>query len=162
MGAYASLQGWDGLYRFAWAHGARAIYQKLGAFGFDIAGDPMAQASDRIAMMMFRTGNVKRSKETFVYQVTPELFERENGNTRPEEFSKLGLISAIASAVEGKRELRAGEIPVPAAEAHNPGTCVDGETRRRFSRLLKEGVAESSTGEILLDSGRTLFCVNTP
>ena len=162
MGAYASLQGWDGLYRFAWAHGARAIYQKLGAFGFDIAGDPMAQAADRIAMMMFRTGNVKRSKETFVYQVSPKLFEQENGNTRPEEFSKLGLISAIASAVEGARELRPGEIPVPATEAKNPGNCADGETRRRFRKLQKEGVAESSTGEILLDSGRTLFCVNTP
>ena len=72
------------------------------------------------------------------------------------------MISAIASAVEGARELRPGEIPVPATEAKNPGNCADGETRRRFRKLQKEGVAESSTGEILLDSGRTLFCVNTP
>ena len=161
MGAYASLQGWDGLYRFAWAHGARAIHQNLGSFGFDIAGDPMAQAADRIAMMMFRTGNVKRAPETFVYQVSTELFNRKDGNTFPEDFSRLGLISAVASAVEGKHKLRPGEIPV-VAENRDVAEAVSAEAKERLRKLKEEGVAESSTGEIRLDSGRMRFSVNTP
>jgi hypothetical protein len=156
MGAYASLQNWDGLFRFAWAHGSRAIYSKLGAFGFDIAGDPLAQLSDRIAMKLFVEGNVKPSEMTYVYQVSPDNFH-DNDNKYPEPFQMLGLITGIASGVTQQ-----SGIPVTASEAMRPEKFLTGRYAQLWKFLQKDGIATSSTGQIKLDAKNGTLQVTTP
>ena len=161
IGAYASLQNWDGLYRFSWAQGARAVYNKLGAFGFDIAGDPLAQLSDRIAMMMFRAGRVRPSETNFVCTVSPELFSGKEKDAYPEAFQKLGLIAGISSAVE-KRPVRNGGKTVSLKETAQPERFADPRTAALWKKLRDTGTAESSTGELRLDQQADTFTVATP
>lgn len=54
-GALAALQGWDGLWRFAWSHGREGIVapEKCMLSYFNMAGDPLGLASERASMCLF-------------------------------------------------------------------------------------------------------------
>ena len=53
-GSLASLQDWDGLWRFAWSHGRRGIAEpEKPHHYFDVSGDPLALAAERAALCLF-------------------------------------------------------------------------------------------------------------
>jgi len=53
-GALAALQDWDGLWRFAYSHSDDGMRDGKGFPGyFDMAGDPLGQASDRACICLF-------------------------------------------------------------------------------------------------------------
>ena len=60
VGSMASLQDWDGLWRFAYSH-TRVGLEDLDVFGltyFDLARDPLMQASERAAICLFLRGDI--------------------------------------------------------------------------------------------------------
>lgn len=69
MGAYASLQGFDGLYRFSWAHSAEVATRSTPIEGFDTAQDPITHLSEHIIGMLWRRGDLPAFSEEAVYQV---------------------------------------------------------------------------------------------
>lgn len=53
-GAMSALQDWDGLWRFAYSHALDGLRSRQGFPGyFDIASDPLGQASDRASVCLF-------------------------------------------------------------------------------------------------------------
>lgn len=59
-GAMAALQGWDGLWRFAYSHSRGDLSGDQGAPGyFDMATDPLGQASDRASVCLFLRGDLE-------------------------------------------------------------------------------------------------------
>ena len=53
-GALAAMQDWDGLWRFAYSHGIHNVHDGDWAPGtFDLATDPLSQASDRASICLF-------------------------------------------------------------------------------------------------------------
>jgi len=58
-GAMGALQDWDGLWRFAYAHGLDAMRDRTGHPGyFDVASDPLGLAGDRASLCLFLRGDL--------------------------------------------------------------------------------------------------------
>ena len=63
-GALGALQGWNGIWRFAWSHGRRGIERPGRRLGcFDVNDDPIAYASERAAICLFLRGDVAELAE---------------------------------------------------------------------------------------------------
>lgn len=71
MGAWASLQGWDAVFRFAWAHGREALLKPRETAGqcFDISTDPAMQVGDRTAIALFLRGDMRPLKRRIAYHL---------------------------------------------------------------------------------------------
>ena len=73
-GAMAALQGWDGLWRFAYAHSREGLGNRdiRGQSYFDLASDPLAQASERACLCLFMRGDLEPLSKGIALLVTPE------------------------------------------------------------------------------------------
>ncbi|MGN0855671.1 MAG: hypothetical protein ACI4R9_09170 [Kiritimatiellia bacterium] len=103
MGAYASLQDWDAIYRFAWSHARSALFGQHHVSGFDIVRDPVGQLTERQIVLLYGRGDVSPAKETYGYGVTrAEAMGRGLGDMWanglfPHSFTQLGYTSKIGS-----------------------------------------------------------------
>lgn len=73
-GAMAALQGWDGLWRFAYSHGSANLGDadiRSPAY-FDLASDPLAQAGERACLCLFMRGDISSFDEGVAIWTTPE------------------------------------------------------------------------------------------
>ncbi|MCQ2389666.1 MAG: hypothetical protein MJ138_08130, partial [Kiritimatiellae bacterium] len=58
FGAGAALQDVDGIWRFAWSHGADAVLDERPANYFDVARDPLVRATERAIIALFLRGDM--------------------------------------------------------------------------------------------------------
>ena len=71
-GALASLQDWDGLWRFAYSHSSDGMRDGKGFPGyFDMAGDPLGQASDRACICLYLRGDLGPLADRIAFNVGP-------------------------------------------------------------------------------------------
>ena len=161
IGAYASLQDWDGLFRYAWSHGAGSIYKKGAPGGFDAVNDPLAQFSDRIAILMFRRGDVKKAEPRFSYLVPEKLFDTDDPLYFPQKFTNLGLIAQIGSNVADAK-LPAGVVGIEPEAASLPSRLGNRKVSSLWEECLTRKIAVSSTGELQLNANAMTFAVAAP
>ncbi len=59
-GSLAALQGWAGVWRFAWSHGVKALSspERKSMYYMDVSGDPVQLASERAAVCLFLRGDL--------------------------------------------------------------------------------------------------------
>ena len=57
-GAMGAFQGWAGIWRFAYSHGAKELTEPRTMDYFNLVGDPLNQAADRAAVMLFLRGDL--------------------------------------------------------------------------------------------------------
>lgn len=156
MGAYAALQDWDGLFRFAWSHSRDNMFKQSRISGFDIVCDPIGQLTERQVVLLFGRGDVARAKKAFAYGVTmDESTQKGLGDMWakglfPHPFTQLAYVSRVGSFVAdgGKACALAGE---------KVQTVARGKTLAKFS-----GAATSDTGEIAIDRKVGHLSVVTP
>jgi hypothetical protein len=60
-GAMGAFQGWAGIWRFAYSHGAKELTEPRTMDYFNLVGDPLNQAADRAAVMLFLRGDLSPS-----------------------------------------------------------------------------------------------------
>ncbi len=163
MGGYAALQDWDAIYRFAWAHDIRKIKGQLRMEGFDIAGDPISQLSDRITAAAFLRGDVQAAPRKYAMNISERLFNVPGalrGYSR--DFLKLGLIAQIGSTLnlpeKQGRQIRVFNFTNP-LRTDALGHQKDAE---RWKNALAEKPAVSSTEEILLDKNKRTLLIAAP
>ena len=72
-GALAARQDWSGLWRFAYSHDADGLAggAKAGPRYFDLASDPLAQASERAAICLFLRGDMEPLSAGVALWATP-------------------------------------------------------------------------------------------
>ncbi len=85
MGAYAGLQGFDGLFRFAWAHGRKYVVANEPAMGFDINQDPIGILTEYIIGMLWFRKEVPMFENEAVFVVNKELAYAARGGVAPAE-----------------------------------------------------------------------------
>ena len=72
-GAMGALQNWDGLWRFAYAHGTNAVKDRTGYPGyFDVGSDPLGQASDRASICLFLRGDLAPLDSSLALTIPPD------------------------------------------------------------------------------------------
>lgn len=64
MGAVSALQDWDAIWRFAYSHGREAVIAPRPADYFNMAQDPLRQASERTGLLLFLRGDMGVSNAT--------------------------------------------------------------------------------------------------
>ena len=104
--ATAAVQGWDGIFRFAWAHSRATINTPKAITYFDTASDPTALASERIAALMYRSGALKTSPVTVARIVPQKSLLSDFTTPLPPVFPALALVSRIGMRID------TGKLPV--------------------------------------------------
>ncbi|HEX3133179.1 MAG TPA: hypothetical protein VHX44_06300, partial [Planctomycetota bacterium] len=69
-GAMGAFQGWAGIWRFAYSHGAKEITDVHTMDYFNLVGDPLNQAADRAAVMLFLRGDLSPAPGKVAITVT--------------------------------------------------------------------------------------------
>ncbi|MBS1368339.1 MAG: hypothetical protein HPZ91_00125 [Lentisphaeria bacterium] len=144
-GAYASVQDWDALFHFAYAHGREVAFRDDYLFTqsghFDSVVDPVKSLSQRIGLALFLNGELAPSPLVFAALTTdaPSLsFSR----GYPQEFGQLGLIARVGSIVMPGGRFDAAKIPPGITGFVDSGVCfpagVTGAPVFRGTGLLKE------------------------
>ena len=156
MGAYAALQDWDGLYRFAWSHSKANLFKPSKLSGFDIVTDPVGQLTERQVVLMFGRGDVAPAKETYAYGVTRDestgrgLGDMWANGLFPHPFTQLGYTSKIGSYVAD-----GGKTPaLPCTKTWSAAT------RNEIPKF--SGKTVSDTREIEIDTKAGDMTVNSP
>ena len=169
MPAYAALQGWDILCRHG--HGPIALRygepypHKRAMLPYAIALDPVARASETLAAMLFRRGDVAPARNTIPFTVrgTEDLNEDIQA-AEPDALTTLALISRIGlQQSQGLRIPLAVNQPRSGADA---GSILDA---LKEAGLLPEGnrtdpakgIFESDTGELFLDRTASRLTLST-
>ena len=166
MGAYAGLQDWDGLNRFAWSHYLDTMAgDNPGCVPkhFDINNDPLAQLDERILWLLFVRGDVSPAttqKVAFTatrddVRALPDM----SGNF-PDAFSELGLYTAIGSLPQ--ESFIDGVTRVAPLSDTAWKDSLDPQAAAALEEFHSSGKIASSTGEIMLDVKGGAITVVTP
>lgn len=172
MGAYAGFQNWSGLYRFAYSHFNKSMFQPERCDMFDSARDPINLFADRIGALMFRRFDVTPAAGNIPFIYTADDFA--GYAVYPTDYTKLGLVTGIGSLDASRAPLgeNAPELAVTTAPAKNVegvSSIVPADrslwnnlANKGAVRLPKSGVYTSDNGQIVLDSVNGTLRVVTP
>lgn len=58
-GAVGALQGWGGIWRFAYSHSSENLFRPAPVGYFDMAADPLSQAAERASLCLFLRGDLQ-------------------------------------------------------------------------------------------------------
>ena len=135
-GAMGALQDWDGLWRFAYSHNEEGLRDRKGFPGyFDVAGDPLGQASDRASVCLFLRGDMAPLADKLALAVTPDTFMPADG--RPtgvvpkwrDAAWQTQVATAVAPAPAGVKTFNLGKElakeAAPVSLAANPAIAFD-------------------------------------
>ncbi len=75
-GALGALQGWDGIWRFAYSHSRDNMFQPSRLGYFDMATDPLSQAAERASICLFLRGDMQAAPHSVAIVMTPDDFRR--------------------------------------------------------------------------------------
>lgn len=168
-GAYGALQGWDGIWRFAYSHSREALDQTRVSSYFDLASDPAAQAADRFAVLLFRR-DAAPARHTVALRATPEAVLGTDGPAAPlDTVGRVSLLSRLGTRIGAAAD---GELTIDVLEADDPLAATDESAviaamagRGWLDGNATDagaGVYVSDTDQLRLDSGAGLFTVDTP
>ncbi|MCK6487110.1 MAG: hypothetical protein L6R48_02005 [Planctomycetes bacterium] len=153
-GALASLQDWDALWRFAYAHKDAELFAPAPMDWFNLVSDPLSQAGDRAAILLYLRRDLAPAPQRLALVLTKAQLRD------PPSRLKLGTLDWLAwttrigcAVVEDAAQAPAGAIAVPARGAGD---------RDAQLALPADGVQRSETGEVVIDSKRGVLTIDTP
>ena len=156
MGAYAALQDWDAIYRFAWSHDRGNMFGPSPSKGFDIVTDPLSQLTERQAVLLFGRRDASPAKGSAAYGVTADeafaggLGDMWSRGLFPTAFTELAYGMRIGSfAADGGRK--------PAIAVDKVYTAANKGAIPAFGRA-----GASDTGETAIDYNKGSLRVSTP
>ncbi|MBS1369917.1 MAG: hypothetical protein HPZ91_08205 [Lentisphaeria bacterium] len=181
-GAYGALQGWNGLFHFAYAHDRdRVMNPEATAGHFDSSTDVVKALSHRIGAQLFRSGRLTPSSVA-----VPVILDGGEGMHYGEEYSeeirKLGLVARVGTVV-GKEAppesaialLSLGHNFAPPPESSAlPLFEAPQNSRNLLEEMIKRGVLKKEwcdpargyfrnpEGTVVLDAGEETFRVSAP
>jgi hypothetical protein len=69
-GALGALQGWSGIWRFAYSHSHNALFTPSRINYFDLANDPLSQAAERASLCLFLRRDLKTAPHSLALVMT--------------------------------------------------------------------------------------------
>ncbi len=165
FGAYAAMQDWDAIYRFAYSHSAvNMLGDKPQIPAFDVVNDPPRLLGERIGMAFFLRGDIRAATEKFAAEIPETSWKEPFLFDYPEWFCDLMLFGQVGSLAPQKN----GTYALPAkARIFNPwqknsaekflGKLLSEKILTPREADLKNRIYRSSTGELTADFKKQTF-----
>jgi hypothetical protein len=113
-GGLGALQGWGGIWRFAYSHSRDALFNPARMDYFNMAGDPLSQAAERASICLFLRGDLQVARESVAVTMT-EADLAHPAKKIPTLAPKWNWLAW---------ETRVGTQVVPSGEASIPATAI--------------------------------------
>lgn len=164
-GAMAALQDWGGLWHFAYSHTRSNLFGSSLISYFDMAGDPLAQAADRLSLLLFLRGDMKPAPQRVALVIPETLIQSPIPG-----MSMIGLQSAAWNAQIGSVITRSpdavpeGLIGIPIEIGVDKQAIFNLLEKAGVTGLPREegGTIRSGSGELTLQPSEGLMLVDTP
>lgn len=97
FGAYAAMQDWSGVYRFAYSHSRDNMFSVDRIETFDVVNDPVRLLTERIGMAFFIRADVKVADEAFPVAVSKRPWQNYRGVYPPgaQELTLFGRTGSV-------------------------------------------------------------------
>lgn len=158
-GALAALQGWDGLWRFAYSHTAATLFEPGPIAYFDLVSDPLNQAADRLSLFLYLRGDLAVAPSRLAVELPEDSLRNP-----PPGLALSNLRAAAWRTHIGSLLLHPGES-MPSGFMNVPAAS----NREAISAALAKipppsepGVIRSETGQIWLSPGDAVLVIDTP
>ena len=141
-GALAALQGWSGLWRFAWSHDLTGVVspERKALNYFDMSGDPLGLASERASICLFLRRDLPELDRTYAVNLPRALMRTPNP-----EFGKGTSTSFTWAGWYAKLGTQLGEkAPAGTVAA---GTYPEIRTKPRGKVFADLGLAQTGDGD---------------
>src|SRR5258708_15563145 len=69
-GALGALQGWGGIWRFAYSHSSTSDFNPARITYFDLGSDPLSQAAERASLCLFLRGDLRMAPHSVALTMT--------------------------------------------------------------------------------------------
>lgn len=185
-GALGALQGWGGMWRFAYSHNRQSLFQPDKMGYFDMVSDPLSQASERATLCLYLRGDMKMAPHSFALVMTQKDLDHP-----PARIPRLAplwhwmawvtrvgtQVTDYPAALNHTRVLELGWAARSSdraeTNAHVNPYAMD---NAKLMSLLREsgilssdnptdpekGLFRSETGEITIDAPRGVLIIDTP
>lgn len=189
-GAFAALQDWSGVWRYAYAshrRDAAILFEPLPLTYFDLMCDPLNQATERAVICLYLRGDAAPAQTRVAIRASrKELLQSPRTNRLNVRLSELGWVTQIGMSVSDlagigeppqlQLPLAKGASPQPAAAALLAADPLSTRAPKLALQALRDrkllcadnatdmdrGLFVSQTGQVRLDSRAALLTVNTP
>lgn len=163
-GAFAAIQDWSGLYRFAYSGNPKNTFSPEPVGFFDIVNDPITQIAEYAAVALFIRGDLPAADHALVV-AAPEAEFLARGHERVGiKAEKLGWLFKLGSKVG------AGQVPGAIAMAPGAGSAEEALAAAKTNGWLPaanrtdlaNGVYQDTTGGVTLETGPGVLTIDTP
>lgn len=178
VAAVAGLQGWSGLWRFAFAHNIALLAdQDTKLAGFDIVHDPIALLGERALALLYRRGDVVTTPWSIGLVYDPQIAGGRIGRQPPAALAamalhtRVGCLPASAAIPADVRCLvqdpiggMAGStnLPILAGNAGLPAAAIAAGIIPAADLDVAHQSVRSATGQIRCDAGAGILTIATP
>ncbi len=153
FGSMAGIQGWTGLWRFAYNHGKASFPDNMGDPGlYNLARDPLALAGERATLLLFLRGDMAEAEEALALDFTDALLDPAQGRawrSGPRwPKSDVAWTHRVGAVIRGKGAPDGARVIA----------------RDEYEKMGKESFATtaSSAAPVSIDRDRGTFAVATP
>ena len=162
-GALAAFQDWDVLWRFAYSHSDKDMFEAAPINYFNLASDPLNQAADRVALLLFLRRDLKPAPNRLAVTLPVEWLRNPPSRLSIGGVDWLAWNTRIGCAlVDGTTGTPAGAIAVSAKETRDRAALTALLARKGVPSGATNGIIRSESGEIAIDKERGVLCVDTP
>ena len=151
-GALGALQGWDGMWRFAWSHDRKGVENPGGRMDyFNLNADPLGLASERAALCLFLRRDLPELEVSYPLVLDEAaLLDPRTGAPKCE------LPALLWTAWHAK----VGTKVKPHAES--PHATLSTTSKQACSDLVALGAEQKARGAIRIDQNAGTFLIDTP
>lgn len=172
-GALAALQDWDALWRFAYAHEDRKQFEPAPIAYFDLASDPLNQAADRAAVMLYLRRDLATAPHRVAVVMTDaELRSPQSGahvGTGPNWLAWVTRLGSTVLRDPAQAPADAIALTMGCQTPAKPGLAAYDSDHAAVAGLLRsrgvavdDAVIRSETGELMIDPAHGVLCFDTP
>ncbi len=169
LGAFAALQDWAGVWRFAYAHGSGDLEGSGPADFFNMATDPLRQLSEYAAIALFRRGDAASAGAEIAITGREEDWWAAPGRALGGAVTRAAWCARLGTLV-AEPEMAVNRVAMSLDEAHGAEGLVSALRGLRMGRALPpanitdpaRGVFEGQPGETRIDGPAGVFTVATP
>lgn len=186
-GALGAIQGWDGIWRFAYSHSRDNLFQPARLDYFNMATDPLSQAAERASICLFLRGDMRAAPHSVSIAMTEADFLQPAAQIpglAPSWHWAAWLTRVGTQVVDDPAQALPHDLVLPLGWATPEGDFANAArvgdpyqiARDKLVELLRQrgilaagnptdpgaNVFQSETGEITIDAPRDCMTLDTP